>query len=51
MVVVDAVDQIIHVHGERHTIQTLVAHAAPEAARVVRFAHRLKDLWSELYIV
>lgn len=44
MVVVDAVNLIIHVHCEWHPVQTLIAHAATEATRVIRFAHRLKDL-------
>lgn len=40
----DAVNLIVDVDGERHSIQALTADAAPEAARVVRFAHRLQDL-------
>lgn len=44
MVVSDTVDVVLHVHREGHPIQALIAHGAPEAARVVGFAQSLKDL-------
>ena len=42
--VVDAVDLVVEVDGEGDAVEALVAHAAPEAAGVVRLAHRLQDL-------
>lgn len=47
MVIVDAVDFVVDVYSEGHAVQTLVAHAAAEAARVVRLAHGLQDLRDE----
>lgn len=44
MVVVDAVDLIVNVYCERDSVETLVADTATETTRVVRLAHRLKDL-------
>ena len=44
MEVVDAVDLVVEVDGEGDAVEALVAHAAPEAAGVVRLAHRLQDL-------
>lgn len=44
MIVSDTVDVVLHVHGEGHAIQALVAHGAPEAARVVGLAEGLQDL-------
>ena len=45
--VVDAVDLVVEVDGEGDAVEALVAHAAPEAAGVVRLAHRLQDLGRE----
>ncbi len=42
--VVDAVDLVVEVHGEGHAVQALVAHAAAEAAGMVRLPHGLQDL-------
>ena len=42
--VIDAVDLVVEVDGEGDAVEALVAHAAPEAAGVVRLAHRLQDL-------
>lgn len=47
MEVVDAVDLVVEVNGERHAVQAVIAHAATKAARMVRFAHRLKNLCRE----
>ena len=47
MEVVDAVDLVVEVDGEGDAVEALVAHAAPEAAGVVRLAHRLQDLSGE----
>ena len=47
MKVVDAVDLVIEVDGEGDAVQALVAHAAAEAARVVRLSHRLEYLERE----
>lgn len=44
VVVIHAINLIIHVHGEWHSVQTLIAHTAPEAAGMVAGTHRLKDL-------
>ena len=44
MVVFDAVDLVLRVHGEGDSIQTLVADDAAEAAWVVGFAQGLQDL-------
>ena len=46
--VVDAVDLVVEVDGEGDAVEALVAHAAPEAAGVVRLAHRLQDLSGEI---
>ena len=47
MKVVDAVDLVIEVDGEGDAVEALVAHAAAEAAGVVRLAHRLEYLERE----
>lgn len=47
MVVPDAVDVALRVHREGHPVQALVAHGAPEAARVVGLAQGLQDLGVE----
>lgn len=44
MVVFDAVDVVLHVHGERHSIQTLFTHHAAETAGMVGLAESLEDL-------
>ena len=44
MKVVDAVDLVVEVDGEGHPVEAVVAHAAAEAARVVKVAHGLKNL-------
>lgn len=44
MVVFDAVDVVLHVHGERHSIQTLLTHHAAETAGMVGLAESLEDL-------
>ena len=44
MKVVDAIDLVVEVDGEGDAVQALVAHAAAEAAGVVRLAHGLQDL-------
>lgn len=44
MVVFDAVDVVLHVHGERHSIQTLFTHHAAETAGMVGLAQSLEDL-------
>lgn len=43
VVIVNTVDLIVHVHGERNSVQALVADAASEAPRVVGFPHGLQD--------
>lgn len=35
MVVIDAVNLMIHIHGEGHAVQALIADAAAEAARMI----------------
>lgn len=44
MIVSDAVDVVVSVHGEGHTVQALVTHGTPEAAWVVGLAQGLQDL-------
>lgn len=44
VVVFDAVDVVLHVHGERHSIQTLFAHHTAETAGMVGLAECLEDL-------
>lgn len=41
MVIVDAVNLVIHIHGEGHSVQTLVADAAAETTGMVRLPHGL----------
>lgn len=41
MVIVDAVDLVVDVDGERDAVQALVAHAAPETTRMVGLPHGL----------
>lgn len=43
VVIVDTVDFVVHVHGERYPVEAFVANAAPETARMVGFAHRLQN--------
>lgn len=47
VVVLDTVDVVLHVHGERHSIQTLFTHHAAETARMVGLSESLEDLDSE----
>lgn len=42
VVIVYTIDLIVNVDREGYAIETLVADAAPEAARVIRFAHGLQ---------
>lgn len=42
MIVVDAVDLVVDVHGEGDAIQAIVADAASEATWMVALAHRLQ---------
>lgn len=35
MVIVDAVNLVIHIHGEGHAVEALVADAAAKAARMI----------------
>ena len=44
MVIIYTIDLIVDVDREWHAIETLVTHAAPEAARMIRFAHGLQYL-------
>lgn len=44
VVVFDAVDVVLHVHGERHSIQTLFTHYAAETAGMVGLSESLEDL-------
>ncbi len=44
MIVLQAVDLVLCVHSERHSIQTLITDGAAEAAWVVRLSQRLQDL-------
>lgn len=41
VIVVDAIDLVVSVHSEWHSVQAFVADAAPEASRMVRLAHGL----------
>jgi hypothetical protein len=43
VIVVYAIYFIVHVDGEWNTIQTFVADAASETARMIAFAHSLQD--------
>lgn len=51
MVVVDAVYLVVDVDSERHPVEALVAHAAPEASRVVGLAHGLQYLCATQHYV
>lgn len=42
VIVVHAIDLIIHVYGERDPVQALVAYATTKTTRMIRFAHRLQ---------
>lgn len=44
VIISDTVDVVLHVHSEGHPVQALVAHRAPEAARVVGLPKGLQDL-------
>jgi len=44
VIIVDAVDLIVDIDRERNTVQAFIAHATPEAARMIGFAHRLQYL-------
>jgi hypothetical protein len=44
VVIVDAVDLIVDINRERNAVEALIAHATPEAARMIGFAHRLQYL-------
>lgn len=44
VIVSDTVDVVVHVHSEGHPVKALVAHGAPEAARVVGLPEGLEDL-------
>lgn len=44
MIIVYAINLVVSVYGEWHSVQTLVADAASEAARMIRLAHRLQNL-------
>lgn len=44
MVIVYTIDLIVNIDRKGNAIETFVAHATPEAARVIRFAHGLQYL-------
>lgn len=46
VIIVDTVNLVVNVNREGNTVKALVAHAAPETARVVRLAHGLQDLYT-----
>lgn len=45
VVIVYTIDLIVDVDREGHAVEAFVAHATPEAARVIRLAHGLQYLW------
>lgn len=47
VVVVDAINFVVNVDREGHSVEAFVAHATAEAAGVIRFAHRVQDLSNE----
>ena len=49
VVVLHAVDVVLHIHGEGNAVQALLTHHTAEAARVVGLAQRLEDLHSHTH--
>lgn len=47
VVVVDAINFIVNIDREGHSVEAFVAHATAEAAWVIRFAHCVQDLLIE----
>ena len=44
MKVIDAVDLVVKIYREGHSVKAVVTNAAPEASWVVGLTHRLQDL-------
>lgn len=42
--ILNAIDFIVHIDCERNSIETVIAHTATEAARMIRLPHRLENL-------
>lgn len=44
VIVVDAIDLVVHINCEWNAVEALVADTTAEASRMIRFSHRLKNL-------
>lgn len=48
MIVVDAINFIVDIDRERDAIKTFVANATAKASRMIRLAHGVKNLKTEI---